>query len=118
MLETKRKEFVWLFQEFARTYPQTPDGQNHLVAYEGGREQGRRNFEQLVEATQRGEDVADSVLLRLIPYRDSPSYREKGAWIHIAPATKDPRARTKAAMPDDWRKSADAREWSRGDSNP
>jgi hypothetical protein len=28
MLETRREEFVRLFREFARKYPQTPDGQN------------------------------------------------------------------------------------------
>jgi 5-methylcytosine-specific restriction protein B len=108
VLEAKRDEFVRLFREFARAYPRTPDGQNHLVAYESGREQGRRNFEEIVAAAERGEDVADRVLLKLIPYRDSSGYREKGAWIHIAPATGDPRARTKAAMPEDWKKSAEA----------
>ncbi len=106
MLEAKRDEFVRLFREFARTYPYTPDGQNHLVAYESGREQGRQNFEEIVAAAERGEDVADRVLLKLIPYKDSPGYRKKGAWIHIAPATGDPRARTKAAMPEDWKESA------------
>ena len=60
MLEAKRDEFVRLFREFARTYPQTPDGQNHLVAYESGRDQGRRNFEEVVAAEGR-EDVDDRV---------------------------------------------------------
>jgi hypothetical protein len=106
MLEAKRDEFVRLFREFARTYPKTPDGQNHLVAYERQRDQGHRNFEEIVAASGRGEDVADRVLLKLIPYRDSPGYQDKGAWIHIAPATGDPRARAKAAMPEDWKKSA------------
>ena len=77
MLEAKRDEFVRLFREFARTYPQTPDGQNHLVAYESGREQGRQNFEEIVAAAERGEDVADRVLLKLIPYKDSLGYRKK-----------------------------------------
>jgi 5-methylcytosine-specific restriction protein B len=107
VLEARREEFVRLFWEFAQTYPQTPEGQNHLIFYKSGREQGRRNFEELV-AAEHEEEVADRVLLKLIPYKDSPGYREKGAWIHIAPATGDPRARTKAAMPDDWKKSAEA----------
>src|SRR5215207_9501072 len=106
MLEAKRDEFVRLFREFADTYPQTPGGQNHRVAYESGRERGRQNFDEIVAAAERGEDVADRVLLKLIPYNDSPGYRKKGAWIHIAPATGDPRARIKSAMPEDWKKSA------------
>ena len=101
MLEAKREEFVRLFHEFARRYPQTPDGQNHLVAYESRWEQGRQNFEEIVVAAERGEDVADRVLLKLIPHRNSPTYRAKGPWIHTALATRDPRARTKAAMPAD-----------------
>jgi 5-methylcytosine-specific restriction protein B len=108
VLEAKREEFVRLFREFAQSYPHTPDGQNHLIFCKSAREQGRRNFEEIAAAAERGEDVADRVLLRLIPYRDSPGYREKGAWIHIAPATGDPRARTKAATPEDWEKSAEA----------
>jgi 5-methylcytosine-specific restriction protein B len=108
VLEAKREKFLRLFREFAQTYPHTPDGQNHLISYKGAREQGRRNFEEIAAAAERGEDVADRMLLRLIPYRDSPGYREKGAWIHIAPATGDPRARTKAAMPEDREKSAEA----------
>ncbi|PLS85739.1 MAG: hypothetical protein CYG60_10960 [Actinobacteria bacterium] len=67
MLEANRDKFVRLFREFAQTYPQTPDGQDHLVAYERDREQGRQNFEEIVAATTRGEDVADRVLLASIP---------------------------------------------------
>lgn len=93
MLEFKRDEFVRLFREFARTYPQMPDGQHHLVAYENGGEHGRRNFEEIVAAHKRGEDVADLVLFKLMPYNDSPGYRNKGAWVHIAPALGDTRAR-------------------------
>jgi 5-methylcytosine-specific restriction protein B len=84
VLVAKRDEFVRLFREFAQTYPQTNDGQRHLVAYESGRKQGRLNYDEIVAAAARREDVADRVLLKLIPYRDSLAYREKGAWTHIA----------------------------------
>jgi len=75
---------------------------HHVEAYEEQRAQGRQNFEAIVEADDRGEDVADQVLLTLLPYRDSPAYREKGAWIHIAPAPGDHKARIKSMRPEDW----------------
>ncbi len=106
MLEAKRAEFVRLFQEFAKTYPATPDGEHHIAMYETSREQGRQNFEEIDAAAKRGADVADQVLLKLLPYRDTPAYRQKGAWTHIAPATGDPRERLKSARPDDWKEVA------------
>jgi hypothetical protein len=33
VLEAKREEFVRLFREFARMYPQTPDGPAQLRAF-------------------------------------------------------------------------------------
>jgi 5-methylcytosine-specific restriction enzyme B len=81
MIESKRAEFVDLSREFASSYPYTSDGMHHVEAYEEQRAQGRHNFEAIVEAADRGEDVADQVLLKLLPYRDSPAYRNKRAWI-------------------------------------
>ena len=78
-------EFARLFQEFVRSYPETNDGQEHIRMYESGREQGRRNFEEILAAADRGRDVTEQVLLRLLPYTDSTRNREAGAWVHIAP---------------------------------
>ena len=58
----------------------------HLDAYEEGRPQGRLNFEFVLEARERGEDVTDLVLLKLLPHTDTKGNRERGAWVHIAPA--------------------------------
>jgi 5-methylcytosine-specific restriction enzyme B len=81
----KQDQFTELFREFAESYPLTEDGQRHILNYAVGREDGRRNYEELIAATDRGEDITDAVLLKLLPYADSANNREKGAWIHLAP---------------------------------
>ena len=82
----KRSEFATLFQEFAGTYPATPEGQFHLNSCEAGRQQGRQSLTAIVAAVERNEDITDQVLLKLLPYADSAANRQKGAWIHIAPS--------------------------------
>ena len=84
MLTEKRAEFIKLFREFADSYPPTPQGEDHLRHYEVEREKGRRNFEAILEAERRGEDVTEQVLLKLLPYVDSKPNREMGYWISIA----------------------------------
>jgi 5-methylcytosine-specific restriction protein B len=39
-----------------------------------------------VAAAARGEDVTGLVFLKLFPYADTTPNREKGAWVHVAPA--------------------------------
>ncbi len=83
--QEKRHWFVEIFPHFVQSYLSTPDGEWHIGAYDECRAQGHRNFQEVVEAADRGEDVTDQVLLKLLPYHDSASNREKGAWHHIAP---------------------------------
>ena len=84
MLAEKRAEFIELFREFAGSYPTTPQGQFHIWHYEEERKQGRRNFEAILEAESRGDDVTDEVLMKLLPYVGSKPNREMGYWISIA----------------------------------
>lgn len=104
--EDKRTKFVQLFDEFARTYPGTPEGQRHIEMYERGREQGRRNFEEIVAAADRGEVITEQVLLKMLPYTNSANNRKAGAWIPIAPVfTTHVRKKFEPAgwtNPEDW----------------
>ncbi len=84
--QQKITEFAALFQEFAGAYPATPEGQDHIANYETGRQQGQQNFAAIVAADERGEDVTDQVLLKLLTYTDTEANRQKGAWIHLAPS--------------------------------
>lgn len=82
----KKDEFLGLFQEFIEEYLHTPEGKAHIESYERMRAEGASNFSEIVGASDRGEDVVDAVLLKLLPYTDTDANRKKGAWIHIAPA--------------------------------
>ena len=108
----REEEFVRLFKEFSSSYPNTIEGQRHIPSYERGREEARRNYLGIVSSLERGEDITDSVLLKLLPYADSDSNRAKGAWIPIAPSiTGDLKAWFGAkrwARPEDWPEIAKA----------
>lgn len=112
LAKQRRAEFVDLFEEFLSSYLSTPDGQDHLAAYKRGREQARQNYEAIVAAAERGEDITDLVLLKLLPHADNAANREKGAWTHIAPAiTGDLKAWFEGAgwtQPEDWPRIAQA----------
>jgi len=112
LTEAKRTEFIALFAEFVKTYPNTPDGQKHVETYAHGREEARHNYATIVVAADQGEDVTDQVLLKLLPYADSPSNRQNGAWIHVAPAvTGDIKKwfeRKGWTEPEDWPRVAQA----------
>ncbi len=84
MEKDKKAEFVTLFQEFVTSYPYTSPGRRHQSLYVTERNSGRRNFAAITTAAQSGEDVTDSILLKLLPYVDSTNNQQKGAWIHHA----------------------------------
>lgn len=102
----KRAEVARLFGECASQYFATPAGEKHLAGYAVGREEARLSFRELKAAGARGEDVTDRVLLRILPHADTAGNRERGAWIHLAPAiTKDARMFFEGAgwaKPSDW----------------
>jgi MoxR-like ATPase len=79
-----RASFPSLFQEFLNSYPATSAGQHHIQTYARQRQTGQQNYQEVLAASDRGEDITDLVLLKLIPYTDSANHRESGAWIHIA----------------------------------
>ena len=93
ILQQKRGELDHLLTAFFKSYPTSKDGQRHLTLYRKGRETGVEHFQQIVAALAAGEDITDRVLLLLLPHADTSGNRERGAWIHIAPAvTKDIKA--------------------------
>jgi len=88
--DRRREEFVSLFQEFIVEYPPTTDGQRHVRAYSDDQVSSRAGLDQVIEAQQRGEDITDLVLLKLLPHSNTEHNQKKGAWICIAPAvTRD-----------------------------
>jgi hypothetical protein len=102
----KLAEFESSFARFMTKYLETPKGQEHLAAYAPGRESAVRNYDEIVAAADRGEDVTDAVLLKLLPHYNTVTNRERGAWVHIAPAVqKDVKVwfeGSKWTKPEDW----------------
>jgi 5-methylcytosine-specific restriction protein B len=56
---------------------------------DGGQSQARKNFQEVKEAADRGEDVTGQILLKLLPHTDSDARRQKGAWIYFASSTEE-----------------------------
>jgi len=83
----KKVEFIRLFEEFSRDYSSKPVGKEHIRRYSKGRDEAKRNYDSVLVAEELGEDVTDLVLLKLLPYAETEANRERGAWIHVAPAT-------------------------------
>jgi len=86
MESDKISELLRLFKEFASSYLLTPKGQQLLARYDEAQRQGCQNFKAAITAAENGEDVSELVLLKLLPHTESASNRQKGVWIHIAPA--------------------------------
>ena len=84
--KTNQVKIAQLFDEFISSYPYSKEGIMHRSSYYVLRQQGRRNFQAIAAAsTESSADMTDVILLQLLPYSDSLSNREKGAWIHIQP---------------------------------
>ncbi len=75
-----------LLEEFGRNFVDTDEGRAHLTTYPEVRQVGQQNFEEVRAAKRNGQDITDLVLTKLLPHRDTPKNRARGAWIHIAPA--------------------------------
>ena len=88
-----RREFEQLFAEFLSSYPRSKDGQRHIAFYQDSGAEARRNLDAINAARERGDDVTDEVLLKLLPHKDTQGNRARGAWLTHAPAiNKDVRS--------------------------
>jgi 5-methylcytosine-specific restriction enzyme B len=81
----EKAQCIKLLQEFALDYPNSPEGRRHIKFYNEQRQQGRRNFSEIIAAHQQGQDITNDVLLKLLPHTNTTIHHENGAWIHIAP---------------------------------
>ena len=73
-----KEQLKGFVKEFEETYLNRGEGQRHLQAYEKEREEVRRYFTEIKEKYERGEDITDEVLYKLLPYVDNKTTREKG----------------------------------------
>jgi len=88
--QDKGEQFAEQFNEFSDAFLNTEKGRKHISVYEGQRAEARRNFADITARADSGEDVTHLVLQKMLPHGDTRGNRERGSWIHVAPAiTKD-----------------------------
>ena len=83
-------DFETLFAEFLSSFVGTDDAERHLERYPENRREGLENYASIKKAQAAKENVTDRVLLKLMPHADTSHNRDRGAYIHVAPAvTRD-----------------------------
>ena len=87
MKQNKTVELIGLYREFASSYATTPAVLRHINLLDYGRKQACSNLQEIKEADDRGEDVTEQVLLKLLPHSDSDADRPNGAWVYFASQT-------------------------------
>lgn len=88
--EDDADEIEKLVSEFKETYLDAGDGEYHRKLLLNSREQGRKNYQNVIDLQREGKDITDAVLYGLLPHADTQNNRDKNHWIHIAPCfTKD-----------------------------
>ena len=107
-----RTNFRNRFEKFVPDYLATSAGLEHRELYEKVRATGRANFDAIVAAQDKAEDVTQRVLTQLLPHADTEAHRTGGYWIHVAPAINgDIRTWFEAAgiqTPENWPHVAEA----------
>ncbi|MEZ4863049.1 MAG: AAA family ATPase [Caldilineaceae bacterium] len=107
----RAQELLQLFHEFEQDYAQTEALARFYDALDEARQTARQNYAGLLTPRAQGATPADptftdQLLLKLLPYADSPRNRWRGAWLHPLPAiTGDLRTWYEAAgwtQPDAW----------------
>lgn len=86
MTPQKRAEYLQLFREFAANWLNREEGERHVRLMQESAAVGRANFQRLLSAVEKGEDVGTAPLRMLLPHADSPATRAGGMWISHAPA--------------------------------
>ena len=85
-----REQFEILFNEFVDVFLTKQKGQKHIKLSIQSREKAKNNLKIIDEAFKQGKDITELVLNKLLPHQDTEHNRNRGAWIHVAPAiTRD-----------------------------
>lgn len=66
--EKSGDELTALVEEFKKSYMDAGDGEYHRKLLLKGREEGRKNYEHVLQLQREGEDITDAVLYGLLPH--------------------------------------------------
>ncbi|MBX3011348.1 MAG: AAA family ATPase [Caldilineaceae bacterium] len=102
----KQNELIQLWLEFQQHYRGSAAADTLRRALVAARQLAQQHYAQILAQAQGDESLTDAVLLKLLPYADTPRNRWRGAWIHPTPAVVgDLRSWYEAAgwtQPDEW----------------
>ncbi len=74
----KKEELLKIVEEFKQQYLNTEQGKWHLEAYNKERKEVRKIFSEVKEKRERGEDITNDVLYKLLPYQINEPNRKRG----------------------------------------
>lgn len=93
-----RAEMEALLREYALACVPGSEERARLDQWPAIRLTARQNWIALMENFRAGRDIAEDALWKLLPYKETPLSRAKGAFLHIAPAFReDPRSRLQSS---------------------
>ena len=84
----QRSRLLRTFDDFVATWLETPDGRAGLALYERSVREGKRNYREVLASLDRGDDITEEVLLRLLPYANTRANLKRGGWIHLTPGVQ------------------------------
>lgn len=79
-------EITRLIDEFNSTFLKTGDGEYHRNLIIQSRDEGKRNYKNILQLQRDGKDITDAVLYGLLPHADTEMNRKNNRWVHIASA--------------------------------
>lgn len=74
----KEEKFIKIIEEFKQNYLNTGQGKKHLETYNKEREEVKRVFNDIKDKRERGEDITNDVLYKLLPYQINEPNKERG----------------------------------------
>jgi len=74
----KKEGLLKIVEEFKQKYLNTQEGKKHLEAYDKERDEVRRIFNEIKEKKERGEDITNDVLYKLLPYKMNAPNKQRG----------------------------------------
>lgn len=90
LTEEQKSKFQALSDEFREKYLQTEQGKTHLRYYDQEKKEVKEVFGEIEVKHEKGKDITEDVLRRLLPHSDTKYTREKGYRASTWPAiTKD-----------------------------
>ena len=71
LMPTKRAEFAQRYRECINSFPFTPQGERHVLAYAAERTKAEQQYAEILALAAHGADTTDAVMHGLLPHADT-----------------------------------------------